>query len=671
MNFFESQDRIRKNTFQLALLFALAVISLIVMTNLLVMVVFGYINSEQLQDGGTLLQQMDWQTFAVVSIGVGVVVLAGSMYKIMALSAGGKVVAEALGGQLIPQNTDDLKQRKLLNVVEEMAIASGTPPPPVYLLADELGINAFAAGFSPRDAVIGVTRGAIDHLNREQLQGVIAHEFSHIFNGDMRLNIRLIGVLNGILILGIAGYYMLYATSFSRRGRSNGKGANGILALAIGLMVIGYVGTFFGSLIKAAVSRQREYLADASAVQFTRNSDGIAGALKRIGGLEFGSKLESPAAPEVSHAFFAQGVAGFMQGLAATHPPLAKRILRIDPQWDGKFNKFDKIDSPQEGSLGQEEEIDKKEDMTREQLAKKMATAITGVAINDVANAIDQIGNPQPETINHARSLISELPITIKQAAREPYGARAVIYSLVLNSGQEVRDRQLTHLQASADPDVFVLIQKLLPELDGLDVKFRLPLIDIAIPALKQLSLDQYKTFRDNLTVLIEMDSQIELLEWSLQKILFNHLDGEFFKRVDTTIRYSHLGQLKQETELILSVLAYAGQQNQRDIEAAFGAAVETLEINDLQLTAKNATQLSALDRALKELEKLKPLAKQQLLKACAASIVRDRKIAPVEIELLRAFADALGCPMPPIVLSPQPVEDTGRSGEFIDREEA
>lgn len=303
MNFFESQDRVRKHTFQLVLLFGLAVVTLIIMVNLLVMVVFGYINSEQMQGRGALFQQMDWQTFASVSAGVGAVVLVGSLYKIMALSAGGKVVAEALGGQLIPQNTDDLKQRKLLNVVEEMAIASGTPAPPVYILVGEPGINAFAAGFSPRDAVIGVTQGLIEHLSREQLQGVIAHEFSHIFNGDMRLNIRLMGVLNGILIIGIAGYYLLYSTSFSRRGRSNDKGAAGILALAIGLMVIGFAGTFFGGLIKAAVSRQREYLADASAVQFTRNPDGIAGALKRIGGLEFGSIVENPGAPEVSHAF--------------------------------------------------------------------------------------------------------------------------------------------------------------------------------------------------------------------------------------------------------------------------------------------------------------------------------------------------------------------------------
>jgi Zn-dependent protease with chaperone function len=645
MNFFESQDRVRKNTLQLVFLFALAVVALVIMINLLVMIVFGYINSEQLQDGGTLLQQMDWQTFAAVSVGVGVVVLAGSLYKIMALSAGGKTVAEALGGKLIPQNTDDLKQRRLLNVVEEMAIASGTPAPPVYLLADEPSINAYAAGFSPRDAVIGVTQGTIDHLSRNQLQGVIAHEFSHIFNGDMRLNIRLMGVLNGILIIGIIGYYILYSTAFSRRGRSSNKGAGGIMALAIGLMVIGFAGTFFGGLIKAAVSRQREYLADASAVQFTRNPDGIAGALKRIGGLEFGSKVENPGAPEISHAFFAQGISGFMQSLSATHPPLAKRILRIDPHWDGKFDSSDKTDSPQD-----DKETDKKEPLTREELAKKVTTAVTGAAMADVANAIDQIGNPKQETINYARSLILELPMVIKKTAREPYGARAVIYSLVLDPGQEVRGRQLKHLQEYADSDVFVLTHKLIPEMDGLDIKYRLPLIDIVIPVLKQLSINQYKSFRMNLITLIEMDSRVDLLEWSLQKILFNHLDGQFFKLAHTKTRYSHPGQLKIEIGLVLSILAYAGHQDQNDIEEAFSAATKTLKFSGLQLVAKNEISLSNLDRSLQKIAMLKPLAKPQLLKACAVSVVHDQKIFPVEVELLRAFSDVLDCPMPPII---------------------
>jgi hypothetical protein len=509
-----------------------------------------------------------------------------------------------------------------------------------------------AAGFSPRDAVIGVTQGTIDHLSRDQLQGVIAHEFSHIFNGDMRLNIRLMGVLNGILIIGIVGYYILHSASYSRRGRGSDKGAGGILALAIGLMVIGFAGTFFGGLIKAAVSRQREYLADASAVQFTRNPDGIAGALKRIGGLEFGSNVANPGAPEVSHAFFAQGISGLMQSLSATHPPLAKRILRIDPHWNGIFVSSDKTDS-----LRVEEEADQKEPMTREELAKKVATVVTGAAMADVANAIDQVGNPKQETINYARSLyarslISELPMVIKEPAREPYGARAVIYSLVLDPGQEVRGRQLKHLQEYADPDVFVLTHELIPEMDGLDIKYRLPLINIVIPALKQLSISQYKSFRENLIALIEMDSRVDLLEWSLQKILFNHLDGQFFKLTDTKARVFQLDQLKKEIELFLSVMAYAGHQDQTNIEEAFGAATRTLKFRELQLVEKNEISLSDLDRSLQQLAKLKPLAKPQLLKACAASVVHDQKISPVEVELLRAFSDVLDCPMPPIIPS-------------------
>jgi Zn-dependent protease with chaperone function len=578
MNFFESQDRARKNTFQLVFLFALAVVTLIIMTNLLVMVVFGFISSQQMHSGGALLQKMDWQKFALVSAAVVTVVIGGSLYKIMALSAGGRTVADGLGGQLIPQNTADLKQRRLLNVVEEMAIASGIPAPPVYILAGEPGINAFAAGFTPRDAVIGVTQGLIDHLSREQMQGVIAHEFSHIFNGDMRLNIRLMGVLNGILIIGLAGYFIMRSTAFSGRGRRDSKGGGQILALGIGLMVIGFAGTFFGGLIKAAVSRQREYLADASAVQFTRNPDGIAGALKRIGGLEQGSIVENPGAPEISHAFFAQGVSGFMQGLSATHPPLEKRILAIDPHWDGEFEVVDKIDP-----LRDEKDDGKKQTLSREELAQKAATVAVGATMATVANAIDQIGNPKQETIDHARTLIAGLPEVITEAVREPFGARAVMYSFALDPGREVRDKQLMHLQAHADPDVFVLTQKLIPDMNGLDIKYRSPLIDMAIPALKQISIGQYQAFKKNLTALIEMDSRIDLLEWSLQKILFTHLDGHFFKPAPPKVRYSNVRDLRQEVRLILSVMAYAGQQEQQDVEAAFSAAAQALEFGELQ----------------------------------------------------------------------------------------
>jgi Zn-dependent protease with chaperone function len=642
MNFFESQDHARKNTALLVVLFVLAVVALIVITNLLVMVVFGYVNSEQLRNGETLIQKMDWQTFVAVGVGVSLVVLVGTLYKMVVLSAGGKVVAESLGGRLIPQNTEDLNQRKLLNVVEEMAVASGTPAPPVYLLADEQGINAFAAGFSPRDAVIGVTRGAIDHLSREQLQGVIAHEFSHIFNGDMRLNIRLMGVLNGILIIGIIGYYILYSASYSRRGRGSDKGAGGILALAIGLMAIGFAGTFFGSLIKATVSRQREYLADASAVQFTRNPNGITGALKRIGGLEFGSRVQTPGAAEVSHAFFAQGLSGFMQSLFATHPPLAERIRRIDPHWDGKFDYTDDV-------VSVEKERGEPKTTIRPKAAKKLAAVAAGAAVADVMTAIDQIGNPKQETIDYTRSLIAQLSTVIKEAAREPHGARAVIYSLVLDKGEEIRARQLKQLQDHGDPDVYALTLALMPVIGNLDIKYRLPVIDLAIPALKQLSLDQYKSFRRNLIALIEADSRVDLWEWSLQRIVLNHLDGQFFELPPVKTRYSDLARLTKETALTLSVMAYAGQRNQDDVEKAFIAAAQALEASGLELRARGDINLSDLDLALGKLAGLKPLAKPRLLKACVASIVHDQKISAVELELLRAFSDALDCPMPPV----------------------
>ncbi len=643
MNFFESQDRVRKHTALLVVLFVLAVVALIILTNLLVMVAFGFVNSDQIHDGETLIRQMDWKTFAAVGAGVSVVVLAGSVYKIMALSAGGKVVAESLGGQLIPPNTREPNQRKLLNVVEEMAIASGTPAPPVYLLANESGINAFAAGFTPRDAVIGVTQGTIDQLSREQLQGVIAHEFSHIFNGDMRLNIRLMGALNGILILGILGYYLLYSTSFSGRRRGNDKGGGGLLALAIGLMAIGFAGTFFGALIKAAVNRQREYLADASAVQFTRNPDGIAGALKRIGGLEAGSAVENPGAPEVSHAFFAQGTSGFMQALSATHPPLAKRILRIDPNWDGKYDV-----SGQTASARDKEQAGEDKAMPRRAAVPKIAVIAAGMAVADAMNTVDQIGKPKQETVDYARSLLSELPVAVKDAAREPFGARAIMYSLALDKGQEVRARQLKQLQEKADPHVYASALALMPQMDALDIRFRLPLMDIAIPALKQLSLGQYESFKANLMALIEMDTRVDLLEWSLQKILFKHLDGQFFKLASAKVRYSEPGELKNEVELVLSMLAYAGAENQSATELAFEAAVEVLGSGNFTLLAKDQIRIADLDAALEQLEMLKPLAKSKLLKACIASIGRDQKVTEVELELFRAFAGALDCPTPP-----------------------
>ena len=308
MNFFAAQEQARRKTKWLVVLFALAVLGIVVLTNLLVIIFLAYINGTVTSfTTEATVQSFNWEQFIAVGSAVLLLIFLASLYKIMSLSSGGRAVAEMLNGQLIPGNTDNLQYRQLLNVVAEMAIASGSPVPSVYLL-NEAGINAFAAGNTPQDAVIGITQGTLDNLNRDELQGVIGHEFSHILNGDMKLNIQLIGVLNGILVIYMLGSFLVRSLTVSRpSSHRKGNGKGGFLLLGLGLMIIGSIGKFFGQWIKAIISRQREYLADASAVQFTRNNMGIANALKKIAGLKAGSELQAALADEYSHAYFSEG----------------------------------------------------------------------------------------------------------------------------------------------------------------------------------------------------------------------------------------------------------------------------------------------------------------------------------------------------------------------------
>ena len=342
MDFFEHQDLARRNSRKLVFLFILALLGVVVSVYLLMAVaVTGYNGQIAGPDQGIDLVALltNWQILALVGGGTLLVVGGACAYRISGLSGGGQIVASSLGGRPLNHDTRDRDERRILNVVEEMAIASGIPVPPVYLL-EEKGINAFAAGYSPQDAVIGVTRGCVQTLTRDELQGVIAHEYSHILNGDMRMNIRLIGFVYGIMVIGLIGWQIFRIALYSG-GRRRSKDSNPIPLVAVGggLIVIGAIGTFFGNWIKSSISRQREYLADASAVQFTRNPDGIGGALKQIGGSTGLGILQHSSAPEFSHMFFARGVTGMLSSMFTTHPPLEQRIRRIEPRWDGEFPK--------------------------------------------------------------------------------------------------------------------------------------------------------------------------------------------------------------------------------------------------------------------------------------------------------------------------------------------
>ena len=636
-DFFERQDIARRNTTRLVILFALAVLTLIVSIDLLLAGVLGYLGRNP--DTGAINWALaaDPQVLGLSVIGTLLVAGGGTLFKIAQLRGGGQVVAEQLGGRLLNPDSTDPSEQQLLNIVQEMAIASGAPTPPVYLMDNEAGINAFAAGFTPSDAVIGVTRGAADAFTRDELQGVIAHEFSHILNGDMRLNIRLIGLLHGILIIGLLGYFVLRMAAFSGVGRSRSRENSSplpMLALGAGLMAVGFFGTLFGNLIKAAVSRQREFLADASAVQFTRHPAGIANALKRIGGATAGSGIESPNAPEASHMFFGLATSGLsgLSGLFATHPPLAERIRRIEPSWDGAL-------AEEQAAAGT-------------QAAAPGASAFAGGAASVGAPSVEQVGQPAGEAhIQYAARLVKSLPAQLVSAAHETYGARAVVYALLLDHEAEPRERQLEHLKQAADPGVYEETLRLMPFVQQLDMRARLPLLDMSLPALRGLVSAQYDLFKGNVAALVEADNTIDLFEWSLHRILLHDLEAHFVKRRPPRVRHRTLAAVRPHAELLLSMLAYAGHRDLESAQHGFEQAKRSLGLPDARLHPADAVQFAALDAALAAVEESAPKVKRQVLRAAVACIAADRTVTATEAELLRAMSASIGSPMPPLLL--------------------
>ena len=617
MDFFQHQDQARSSTRKLVVLFALAVLSLIIFTTLLIYGLFFY--AENSADIGFNADILFSEIFLKVALGVCAVVALGSLFRLAQLRGGGQVVAESLGGRLINSSTRDADERKVLNIVEEMAIASGLPVPPVYIL-DDSAINAFAAGYQQQDAVIGVTRGCIQQLDRDELQGVIAHEFSHITHGDMRLNIRLMGVLYGILVLGLIGYFLMRGSMYSGRRSRN----NGIIFLGLGLVIIGYGGTFFGNLIKAAVSRQREFLADASAVQFTRNPDGIAGALKKIGGYSAGSQIKSVDVSEISHMLFEEGVKAGFGGMLATHPSLEERIRRIHPTWQG-------------GKKGR----------ARDSVGGQ-PTGVAGFAGGQTAaDLMDTIGNPGPAHIAQAVQQLAAIPELLRQEAHEPFGARALMHALVISSNESgASDEQVAYLRQELNAQEFREFEAIHAQVRQLPRNLMLPVLELAMPSLKQLSRDQYRSFMSRLTKVITLDRQISLFEWCLFKILRHNLDDGPASRSGSL----ELVNAVPECEVLLSVLAAAGETDEDACARAFAQAAKELDVGELAPQDMGSGDVKALDAAVDRLRDLKPLQKPRLLKAMVKCIMADGKVTPVEGELLRAVASLLDCPMPPLL---------------------
>ena len=695
MNFYQAQDQARKQSKTLVISFTLAVLLLVFITNLCVALFVLYSNPEySLTRHETpafslttfpewcvyLATTLGWEKSLWTSLLVCGTIFIAMAFKWSSLRKGGRVVAESLGGTQIQPSTREPQERRLLNIVEEIALASGTPVPPVYVLKEEPGINAFAAGLTQEDAVIAVTQGSMNYFNRDQLQGVIAHEFSHILNGDMRLNMKLIAVLHGILMIAESGRFFMRISSSRHRPRRSSRESGGfafLFILGLSLWLIGLFGQLIGALIKAAVSRQREFLADASAVQFTRNPEGIAQALSMIGGAQFHSSIRHHFAHEIGHLFFSD-VNKFITGsrwlhpskwsLFATHPPLAQRIKRIQPTWSGRY--IEPVLLPE--AQGRFAQPDPAYPSFAEIQAKAGSAAISQEPVEASANLapLDFVAPSMVDTlaasatIGHALNAQESPAAEAAKAAyadllgsvHQPYDATQLIQAMVISEQETVQKSQFSMIQKVYPKQAQARIrdiQRLQIKLTSINGKQKLELIEMAIPRLKLLSLKQYQTEQRLLMNLIKADGRIGIFEWLLFQLVKQNLDRHFSLSRPLKPQYKSLASLAKHYQIVLSRVVHYGFEDQdpaivdeQDKRLAFLRAADTAGVEGIQLLAKAECDSRLFSQAVNRLSLAFPLLKPRLLKGCLAAIHFDQVISDQERYVITAIACVMDCPL-------------------------
>jgi Zn-dependent protease with chaperone function len=643
VNFFNAQDQARRTTRRLVAVYVLATVLIVLGVTLIVGTAL--YSSSQTSYGmsvGTFVAQHATVLIATAVI-TALLIICATAIKTATLSSGGGRVATDMGGTLVPPSVQDPLRRRLRNVVEEMAIASGMPVPEIYVLEHESAINAFAAGFTPGDAAIAVTRGTLELLDRDELQGVIGHEFSHILNGDMRLNIRLMGVLFGIMVIGLAGRMILRGGRhtgfvFSRRG----KGAPVILLIGLGLAILGGIGVFFARAIKASVSRQREFLADASAVQFTRQTDGIANALKKIGGLHDGSHLSAADPEEVSHMLFGTGAK--FSGLFATHPPLTERIQALDPSF--KARDYQVVDA---------KKLQTGHDDLRAAGLHGGAAAMKPVdGASDLPHTIpDLIGDPNNMHVDLATSLRQSVPELLYDAAHSHESAYLLTVALIMDGSGRHLQRQLNLAEERLGPERAKLVRRYYDEIAKTGAEYRLPLMEIAFPALKQRPTPQLSYLIELAGRMIDVDGEIDLYEYCFYRILVSSLG----QAIDPSRRQKRRPASRRPVRLaavdLLRVIARHGHTTEAEQKQAFEAGIALFGNwgANFAFEADHGYSVAVLDKSLELLLALNGDGKQMLLEAASAVVMWDKTLSVSEAELIRAICASLGCPLPPILV--------------------
>lgn len=633
MNFFQDQQSARRQTRWLVLLFILAVLAIVVVVDLVLLVAFGKPGGDSAAP--VFSTQMLSSNLPLLAGGaiaaVGVIVLA-SLFKTASLRGGGGTVARGLGGTLVDADVRDPLRRRLRNVVEEIALASGVPVPEIYVLEQESGINAFAAGYSPADAAIAVTRGAMEKLSRSELQGVIAHEFSHVFNGDMRLNIRLMGALFGILVLALIGRKVLHSARFMGRSRNNNGGAIIIVALAV--MLVGYIGMFFGRWIKSAVSRQREYLADASAVQFTRDPDSIAGALKKIAVYSDGSYLNVES-EEVGHMLFGSGQ---KLHLFATHPPLMKRIQRIDP----RFSEAELEDLARQ--------IQRKQEQTEERHARASDEQVSGQdrgGMFDAGNIVDQIGHPEWERFMLAAAVAASLPEQVSEAAHSADWAPDVLFYTLLDRDADVREQQMLIVARRMGSESDARLRSLLRHSGPLAPEQRLPVMEVALPSLKRHPPEFIQDVLRTITELTHVDGRVDVFEYLLARVVARYLWESANPQSARTAGRKALASMIGEAATVVAVLARHGHTEPEGAQRAYAAGISILSDGPSEPMPDPENWIASLDAALDRLDQLRIQDKETLVRALIETVTSDGAVVTEELELLRAVCAMLHVPLP------------------------
>ena len=640
MDFFRRQAETRRLSRWLVLLFIVAIVACVIAVDFVVVTAAMIASRDALAVApteGWWFQQYPGLVMLSSFVVLGVIGCS-TLIKTSQLSAGGSVVAQSVGGTRVTADTNDPLRKRLLNVVEEMAIASGVPVPAVYVLEREAGINAFAAGHNPSNAAIAVTRGALTTLNRAELQGVIAHEFSHVLNGDMRLSTRLIGLLFGLMVIALIGRFVLRFAPRGGGGRKGGGAIAIIMAAALAVMILGYIGLFFGRLIQAAVSRKRESLADASAVQFTRDPTGLRGALVKIGALGVGSKFQDTDAEEVAHLLFASGVTRAF----ATHPPLEERIREIDPSFrPGEFEAM-RIRMNQERALNTEEASRPQPDA-----AERLEGVLQGAIVLAPAMVSQLVGNPGTSHVQRAQELRVSLPPEITAAARDAERARALFLALALDTTEDARGRQLAFIEQQMGRDQRLAMEGLWPAINSLDAAQRMPALLQAFPALHQLGRKERQDLLKCLNELLIREGRVSIYAYALRKLAQVQLRDELqpgARTFDLSIE-----SVEDDLQTLFSVLALSGSEDETEARRAYEIGMSQL----LPVRRPPFQRLSnwprRLDMALNRIDRLAPAGKELLVQALVRTISHDLRMTVAESELLRAVCAAVHCPLPPL----------------------